>query len=60
MLTTQKEYHAEGISPSTKKFLEQKIELLDKQIDTIVYKLYDLTDDGIKIVEGKYELRIMN
>jgi type II restriction/modification system DNA methylase subunit YeeA len=24
----------------------------DKEIDSMVYKLYDLTDDEIKIVEG--------
>jgi hypothetical protein len=26
--------------------------LMDKQIDALVYKLYDLNDERIKIVEG--------
>ena len=43
------------ISPSTseadKAIHKQKIDLLDKQIDALVYKLYDLTDEEIKIVE---------
>ena len=39
----------------TKKALElkSKIDTTDKEIDQMVYKLYDLTDDEIKIVEGK-------
>jgi hypothetical protein len=30
----------------------KKIDCLDKQIDRLVYQLYDLTEDEIKIVEG--------
>ena len=30
----------------------QKIDEIDKQIDRLVYKLYGLTEDEIKIVEG--------
>lgn len=30
----------------------QKIAATDKEINTLVYKLYDLTDEEIKIVEG--------
>ena len=35
-----------------KKFLTQRIEILDKQINTIVYALYGLNDEEIKIVES--------
>jgi hypothetical protein len=31
---------------------EQKISMLDKKKDDLVYKLYGLSDDEIKIVEG--------
>jgi hypothetical protein len=30
-----------------------KIETTDKQIDALVYELYGLTEEEIKIVEGK-------
>ena len=30
----------------------QQIAATDKEINTLVYKLYDLTDEEIKIVEG--------
>ncbi len=32
--------------------LEEKIERTDKEIDQMVYELYGLTKDEIKIVEG--------
>ena len=32
--------------------IQQQINKTDKEIDAMVYKLYDLTDDEIKIVEG--------
>ncbi|MBK9097563.1 MAG: Eco57I restriction-modification methylase domain-containing protein [bacterium] len=35
-----------------KNYLQRKCETLDKQIDELVYKLYGLTEDEIKIVEG--------
>jgi type I restriction-modification system DNA methylase subunit len=37
---------------SDKKLYEQKIGMLDKKIDDLVYKLYGLSDDEIRIVEG--------
>ena len=37
---------------SDKKLLQQKCDLLDKQIDKLVYELYELTEEEIKIVEG--------
>ena len=38
---------------SDKTYLERKCETLDKQIDELVYSLYGLTEEEIKIVEGK-------
>lgn len=40
-------------SDSDKNLLEQRVELIDSQINSAVYKLYGLTDDEIKVVEGK-------
>ena len=36
-----------------KNLLQRQIEATDKQIDQLVYKLYDLTDEEIKIVESE-------
>lgn len=36
-----------------KTVIERQIEATDKQIDTLVYELYGLTEEEIKIVEGK-------
>ena len=33
--------------------LKRQIEATDRQIDNLVYELYDLTDDEIKIVESE-------
>ena len=33
--------------------LKQQIDSTDKEINALVYKLYDLTEEEIKIVEGK-------
>jgi len=35
-----------------KDVLQRQIDATDKQIDNLVYQLYNLTDDEIKIVEG--------
>ena len=35
-----------------KKFLKQRVDILDAQINAIVYSLYGLTEEEIKIVEG--------
>ncbi len=42
-----------AISDSDKKFLQQRVDILDKQINTVVYGLYGLTVDEVKIVEGE-------
>ncbi len=36
----------------TKTAIERRIKSTDRQIDELVYKLYDLTDKEIRIVEG--------
>lgn len=37
--------------PHTKKVVQRQIDTTDRQIDQLVYELYDLTADEIKIVE---------
>jgi len=44
---------AEAKIPQAKNMLQRQIEATDKQIDQLVYKLYDLTDDEIKIVDAE-------
>ena len=44
---------AEAKIPQTKAVLQRQIETTDKQIDQLVYKLYDLTDEEIKTVESE-------
>lgn len=38
-------------SPTEKQMLERQIEMTDKQIDSLVYKVYGLTEEEIRIVE---------
>jgi hypothetical protein len=43
---------------SDKKIYQQKAEILDKQIDALIYELYGLSEGEIFVVEGgrlKYE-----
>ena len=51
MLTAQNEFHA--AKESDKAMLKQKIDAIDAQIDALVYELYGLTEEEIKVVEGK-------
>ena len=44
---------ADEKNPNTLKQLETQITATDRQIDQLVYKLYDLTDEEIALVEGK-------
>lgn len=53
MLEMQKRLHS-ARSESDKKHIQQKVEVLDKQIDALVYELYGLTEEEIKVVEGAY------
>jgi type II restriction/modification system DNA methylase subunit YeeA len=40
-------------SEGDQNFYESRCVTLDRQIDNLVYELYDLTDDEIAIVEGQ-------
>jgi adenine-specific DNA-methyltransferase len=48
-----KQREASAEEPQTKTMLARRIKALDREIDKAVYKLYDLTDEEIKIVEGE-------
>ena len=50
MIATQKELQATK-TESDKKTYHQKADLIDRQIDKLVYKLYDLDEKEIEIVE---------
>jgi hypothetical protein len=52
MLTTKKQLQ-QAKTESDKNYLKRKCERLDKEIDQLVYQLYGLTEEEIKIVEGK-------
>jgi len=43
---------AEARLPQDKTMLQRQIEATDGQIDRLVYELYELTEEKIKIVEG--------
>jgi hypothetical protein len=51
MHATKKQFQL-AKTESDKNYLERKCEALDNQIDKLVYKLYGLTEEEIKIVEG--------
>ena len=51
MIEMQDKYYS-AKSESDKRLYQQKIELIDRQIDGLVYKLYGLTEEEIKVVEG--------
>jgi hypothetical protein len=56
LVETMLELHrqlAAARTPQEKTALERQIAATDQQIDTLVYELYDLTEDEIRIVEGK-------
>jgi len=52
MLKLQKKYHSARLEQD-KKLYKTQIDLLDHQIDTFVYRLYSLTQEEIKVVEGQ-------
>jgi hypothetical protein len=45
--------HPERVSSTAHEALKRRIDYTDSEIDKLVYKLYNLTDDEIKIVEGR-------
>jgi len=44
---------AEAREPQTKTVLQRQIETTDRQIDRLVYELYELTEEEIRIIEGR-------
>jgi adenine-specific DNA-methyltransferase len=52
MLEIQKQLHS-AKTESDKQFYQKKADIIDKQIDTLVYELYGLTSEEIKIIEGQ-------
>jgi len=44
---------SETRDPRSREQLQRRIDATDKQIDRLVYELYDLTEEEIKVVEGK-------
>jgi hypothetical protein len=44
---------SEAALPQDRNMLHRQIEATDRQIDRLVYKLYDLTEEEIKIVEAE-------
>ncbi len=51
MLESKKQLH-ESKTDKDKSYYERRCADLDRQIDAEVYKLYGLTEEEIKIVEG--------
>jgi len=51
MLELQKKYH-EARMERDKELYERRIRIVDAQIDRLVYELYGLTEDEVKVVEG--------
>ncbi len=50
MFLTQTQFHS-AKTDHDKNTYQKKIEIIDKQIDDLVYELYGLTKEEIKIVE---------
>jgi hypothetical protein len=51
MLTLHKQLN-EATIPQAKTMLKRQIETTDRQIDSLVYELYGLSDEEVRIVEG--------
>jgi len=51
MLELQKKYH-ETRMERDKELYERQIKIVDEQIDSLVYDLYGLSDEEIKVIEG--------
>ena len=51
MLELQKKYH-EARMERDKEIYERQIKIVDAQIDRLVYDLYGLSDEEIKVIEG--------
>ncbi|MCZ2122421.1 MAG: hypothetical protein LC108_09175, partial [Anaerolineales bacterium] len=53
MLALHKELGRVGNSPHAQERIERQIQVTDREIDALVYALYGLSAEEIKIVEGK-------
>ena len=51
-ILTEKKQLQQAKTESDKNYLNRKCEQLDKEIDQLVYELYGLTEEEIKIVEA--------
>ena len=51
MLRLHQQINQENV-PSSKKIIQQQIKVIDKQINQLVYELYELTDEIIALIEG--------
>ncbi|MCK4736547.1 MAG: hypothetical protein KAT65_29105 [Methanophagales archaeon] len=52
MLELQKKYHGARMEQD-KELYERQIKTVDAQIDKLVYDLYGLTDEEVKVVDGE-------
>ena len=52
MLELQKKYH-EARMERDKELYVRQIKIVDAQIDRLVYDLYGLTEEDVKVVEGE-------
>ena len=52
MLKLHKELHT-TTSSFDKEIIQRQIDYTDREIDRLVYKLYGLTEEEIRVVEGK-------
>ena len=55
MLELQKKYHVVRMERD-KEIYERQIKIVDAQINRLVYDLYGLTEEDIKVVEGGIEI----
>ncbi|MCW3131013.1 MAG: hypothetical protein N2V75_13090 [Methanophagales archaeon] len=51
MLELQKKYH-DARMDRDKELYERQIKIVDAQIDRLVYDLYGLTEEEVRVVEG--------
>jgi Cys-tRNA synthase (O-phospho-L-seryl-tRNA:Cys-tRNA synthase) len=53
MLELQKKYH-DARMEQDKELYERQIKMVDAQIDKLVYDLYGLTEEEVKVVEAAF------
>ena len=55
MLELQKKYHGARMERD-KELYERQIKVVDAQIGRLVYDLYGLTEEEVKVVEGAFKM----